>query len=135
MVNFIRKLIPDLAGILAPLVALTRKEAVNEVAKRWSPEHDQAYAKVKQLLTQAPVLQFSDFSINRDFVIHVDASKAGAGAFLAQYKGEDLVIIAYFSHRFNDSQRHYSATLKECYAVVLANQHWRPYLWDDISSV
>ena len=54
MVNFIRKLIPDLAGILAPLVALTRKEAVNEVAKRWSPEHDQAYAKVKQLLTQAP---------------------------------------------------------------------------------
>ena len=67
------------------------------------------------------MLQFREFS--RDFVIHVDASDAGAGAFLAQHKGEDLAIIAYFSHRFNDSQRHYSATLKECYAVVLAIQH------------
>ena len=127
MVNFVRKFIPNLAGTLAPLVALTKKEAVKEVAKRWNSEHDQAYAKVKQLLTQAPVLQFPDFS--KDFVIHVDASEAGAGAFLGQHKGDDLVIIAYFSHRFNDSQRHYSATLKECYAVVLAIQHWRPYLW------
>ena len=33
-----------------------------------------------------------------------------------------------FSQRFNDSQRHYSAILEECYAVVLAI-HWRPYLW------
>lgn len=127
MVNFVRKFIPNLAGILAPLVALTKKEAVKEIAKRWNSEHDQAYAKVKQLLTEAPVLQFPDFS--KDFVIHVDASEAGAGAFLGQQKGDDLVIIAFFSHRFNESQRHYSATLKECYAVVLAIQHWRPYLW------
>ena len=35
MVNFVRKFIPDPVGILAPLVALTRKEAVKEVAKRW----------------------------------------------------------------------------------------------------
>ena len=130
MVNSVRKFIPNLAGTLAPLVALTKKEAV-KVAKRWNSEHDQAYAKVNQLLTQAPVLQFPDFS--KDFVIHVDASEAGAGAFLGQHKGDDLVIIAYFSHRFNDSQRHYSATLKECYAFVLAIQHWRPYLGDDIS--
>ena len=82
---------------------------------------------MKQLLSQAPLLQFPDSS--RGFVIHVDASEAGAEAILAQHKGEDLVIIAHLSHRFNDSQRHYSATLKECYAVVRAIQHWRPYLW------
>ena len=127
MVNFVRKFIPNLAGIIAPLVALTKPEAAKTVAKRWRPEHDQAYATVKQLPTQAPVLQFPDFS--KDFAIHVDALEAGAGAFLAQQKGDDLVIIAYFSQRFNDSQRHYPATLKECYAVVLAMQHWRPYLW------
>ena len=78
------------------------------------------------------MLQFPDFS--RDFVIHVDASEAGAVTLLAQHKGEDLVIIAYFSHRFNDSQRQYSATLKECYAAALAIHHWRPY-FGDISSV
>ena len=58
------------------------------------PEHHQAYAKMKQLLTQAPVLQFPDFS--RAFVVNVDASEAGAGTFLAQHKGEDLAILAYF---------------------------------------
>ena len=73
------------------------------------------------------MLQFPDFS--RD-VIHVDASEGDEGAFLAQHKGGDLVIIAYFSHRFNHSQRHYSATVKECYAVVIAIQHWAPYLWE-----
>ena len=82
---------------------------------------------MKQLLTQTPVRQFSDFS--KDLAIHVDASRAGAGAILAQRKGDDLVIIACFSQRFDDSQRHYCATLKECYAVVLAIQPWRPYLW------
>ena len=126
MINFVRKLMLNLAVIVAPLVALTKKETAKEAAKRWRPEHDQAYATVKHLLTQAPVLQFPDFS--QDFAIHVDASEAGAGAFLAQQKGGDLVI-ANYSQRFNDSQRHYSATLKECYAVVLAIQHWRPYLW------
>ena len=40
MVNFVRKFIPDLACILAPLVALTNKEAVKEVANRWGLEHD-----------------------------------------------------------------------------------------------
>ena len=127
MLNFVRKFIPNLAGIIAHLVALTKKEAGKEVTRRWRPEHDEAYASVKQLLTQAPVLQFPDFS--KDFAIHVDASEAGAGAFLAQQKGDDFVITAYFSQRFNDSQRHYSATLKECYAVVIAIQQWRPYLW------
>ena len=82
---------------------------------------------MKHLLTLAPVLQFPNFS--NDFAIHVDASEAGAVAFLAQQKGDDFVIIAYFSQRSNDSQRHYSATFKGCYAVVLAIQHWRPYLW------
>ena len=74
------------------------------------------------------MLQFSDFlKILR--LIHVDASGAGAGAFLTQQKGEDLVIIVYFSPRFDECQHHYSATFNGCYAVVLAIQHWRPYLW------
>ena len=71
---------------------------------------------------------YSFFSIFlKDFAIHVDASEAGAGAFLAQRNGDDLAVIAYFSQRFNDSQRHNSATRQECYAVVLAIQRWRPY--------
>ncbi|CAB1116805.1 unnamed protein product [Ectocarpus sp. CCAP 1310/34] len=118
MVNYARKFTPNLAAITAPLVDLTKNEAVKSVSKRWGPEHDKAFAEIKRLLTKAPVLHFPDFS--KEFVFHVDASETGAGAFLAQKNGEDLNIIAYFSQRFNPSQRHYSATMKEYYAVVLA---------------
>ena len=94
----------------------------------WGPEQDKAFVEVKHLLTTAPVLHFPDFT--RPFCVHVDASDSGSGAFLAQKKANgDIAIVAYFSKRFSASQRHYSATLKECYAVVLAITHWRPYLW------
>ena len=74
-INFVRKFITNLARIIAPLVALTKKEAAKEVAKGWRPEHDQAYATGKQLLTQAPVLQFPDFS--NFFAIHVRVIGSG----------------------------------------------------------
>ena len=127
MINFVRKFIPDLSTVIAPLVELTQKEHVKSIAKRWSQEHDEAFAEVKRLLSKAPVLCFPDFT--KDFVVHVDASEVGAGAFLAQKDGDDLNIIAYFSQRFNKAQRHYSPMMKECYGVVLSLHHWRPYLW------
>ena len=127
MINVVRKFIPDLSTVIAPLVELTQKEHVKSIAKRWSQEHDEAFAEVKRLLSKAPVLCFPDFT--KDFVVHVDASEVGAGAFLAQKDGDDLNIIAYFSQRFNKAQRHYSPTMKECYGVVLSLHHWRPYLW------
>ena len=98
MVNLVHKFIPNLTGIIAPLVALTKKEAGKEVAKRRRPEHDQAYATVKQLLTQAPVLQY--FDVSKGFTVQVEASEAGADAPIAQQNGDDLEKIAYFSHRF-----------------------------------
>ena len=79
MVNFVRKFISNLATTIAPLVDLTKKEATKEVSKRWGPEHDLAFARVKHLITEAPVLHFPDLS--KRFVIHVDASSAEAGPF------------------------------------------------------
>lgn len=73
MVNYVRKFLPDLATISAPLVDLTKKEAVKSVAKRWGPEHAEAFAEIKQRLTKAPVLHFPDFS--KEFVVHVGASE------------------------------------------------------------
>ena len=111
------------------MVDLVEKDAVEEIARRLSPEHGRAFTRGKQVLTEPPVLHFPE--ISREFVIHVDASEAGAGAFLAQENEDtgDLSIVAYFSQRFHHSQRYYSATQKECYAVVLAIQHIRLYLW------
>ena len=83
-INFVRKFIPNLATILEPLVALTRKSVANLKTLRnsWGPEQDATFIKVKELLTSAPVLHFPQF--HKSFIIHVDASDCGLGAFLAQ---------------------------------------------------
>ena len=48
-----RKFIPNLAAVIAPLVDLTKpKDAVQETAKRWSPEQERAFTRVQQLLTE-----------------------------------------------------------------------------------
>ncbi|CAB1106819.1 unnamed protein product [Ectocarpus sp. CCAP 1310/34] len=95
-VNYVRRFIPDLAAVTAPMVDLTKKDAVKKsVAKRWGPKHDETFAEVKRLLTNPPVLHFPDFS--KEFVIHIDASEVGAGAFLAQQNCDDVNIVADFS--------------------------------------
>ena len=78
------------------------------------------------------MLIFPDYE--REFIVHVNASELGIGAFLAQPSKNDeskseLDIIAYFSQRFKHGQRHYLASMKECYGVVLALTHLRPYLF------
>ena len=129
-VNFVRKCIQNLAPTIGPLVALTRKSVENlqTLRNHWGPKQDAALIKVKELLTSAPVLHFPQY--HKSFIIHVGASDCGVGAFLSQEEdNEELAIIAYFSKRLTSSQQHYSATPKECLAVVLAVTHWRPYIW------
>ena len=101
-VNFVRKFIPNLATIIEPLVALTRKSVANlkTLRNHWGPEQDASFIKVKELLTSAPVLHFP--RLHKPFIIHVDASDCGVGAFLAQKEDNgELAIIAYFQQAFH----------------------------------
>ena len=96
-----RKFTPNLAGSIALQVALTKKEAAKEVAKRWRPKHDQAYATVKQLRTKAPVLHFRDFQKTLRYTLMLqDQAKVHSSP---SRKAIDLVIIAHFSRGVNDS--------------------------------
>ena len=134
VMDFVRRFVPNCAEVTAPLVDLTRKEFAtrSRFKKAWGKTQDTASAHIKHLLMSAPVLQFPDYE--REYIVHVDASEIGVGAFLAQPSKDDdsksdLDIIAYFSQRFKHGQRHYSASMKECRGVVLTLAHWRPYLF------
>ncbi|CAM9441480.1 unnamed protein product, partial [Choristocarpus tenellus] len=128
--NFVRKYIPHLATATEPLVELIRH--THKI--KWNRPQKTAFDECKRLLSTGPVLHFPDFS--KDFFIHVDASNVGTGAFLA-HKNEygNFDIIAYHSALLSPSQRKYSATQKEYLAVILAIQHWRPYIWGKHSTV
>ncbi|CAN0590020.1 unnamed protein product, partial [Laminaria digitata] len=127
--NYVRRFIRNYSDIVSPLVTLTRREfaQARTLSKAWTPVHTQAFTAIKHMLTTAPILRFPD--LTKPFTVHTDASLVGMGGMLTQGSEDNLAIVAYFSKQFSNAQQRYSVTAKECYAVVLALDHWRPYLF------
>lgn len=117
LMGYYRKFIPGYGKIARPLTDLTKKDGF-----RWGPEAQAAFELLKQTMTTAPFLTLPDFS--KPFEIECDASGYGLGAVLMQSRKP----IAYFSKALSDKNLSKSAYEKELMALVLAIQHWRPYL-------
>lgn len=117
LTGYYRKFIKDYGKVAKPLTELTKKDGF-----KWDEKTQAAFDTLKQKLTTAPVLALPDFSTN--FVIECDASGTGLGAILMQQKRP----VAYFSKALGVRNLAKSAYEKELMAVVLAIQHWRPYL-------
>ena len=82
LASYYRRFIPGFSTVANPLFALTRKD----VEFSWTTACQEAFLKLKELLTEAPVLAFPDFALG--FLLDTDASGVGLGAVLAQ-KQED----------------------------------------------
>jgi len=81
---------------------------------------------VKEKRTHAPVLACPDFT--QQFTLQTNASIYGLGAILTQESGEGERVIAYASRTLKGPERNYSATEKECLAMVGAIRKMRSYL-------
>lgn len=124
MVGWYRRFIPDFATILGPITELTKKVNANKF--KWTEAADDAFNKLKTALVSAPVLSTPDFT--KPFVIHCDASDAGVGAVLVQGSGDTERVIAYMSQKLTVAQIKYTTTEKECLAVIMAVEKFRPYI-------
>ena len=78
LASYYRKLIANFSKVANPLYALTKKDAPFV----WSVQCQQAFERLKELLTSAPLLAFPRF--DQPFLLETDTSLRGLGAVLAQ---------------------------------------------------
>ena len=80
LASYYRRFVPGFAKIAAPLHALTKKD----VSFDWTPQCDEAFCRLKDLLVTAPVLAYPHFGSDKEFILETDASGLGLGAVLSQ---------------------------------------------------
>ena len=78
------------------------------------------------MITQ-PLLRHSNFQELSNLT--TDASSFTMGTILSQKFGNDTLPIAYASQKLNAAKQNYSATERECLAVVWAVKHFHCYLY------
>ena len=94
----------------------------------WSKSCQEAFNRLKALLTSPPVLAYPDFS--KPFVLHMDASGRGLGGVLEQEQADEKYHpIAYASRTLSPHEQQYGITELETLAVVRSLRHFRAYLY------
>ena len=144
LAGYYRRFIQGYANVAAPLQNLLRgHEETKGKGKKgkarsgnipikdcWDPACEQAFTKLKDKLTEAPVLGFPDFT--REFILETDASFYGLGAVLSQQQEKGLVVLGYASRSLKLTERNmdnYSSMKLELLALYWAvTQKYRDLL-------
>ncbi|GJP55952.1 hypothetical protein CLOM_g14963 [Closterium sp. NIES-68] len=121
-VNYVRRLIPNMAGVTSPLTDLLKKGKFYELGG----EQQAAFDQLKLFLTTPMVLRIAD--PYRPFDLITDTSDLAVCVVLLQDFGEGLQPIAYESRKLNPTERNYPVHDKELLAIVHAFKVWRCYL-------
>ena len=116
--NYFRRFIQGYSNLVAPLVALTKKDAKFD----WSDACEEAFQGLIWNLINAPTLSLPDPS--KPYQVVTDASGFGLGAVLLQ----DDRPVAFESRKMSSAERNYPVSEQELLAVVHALRAWRCYL-------
>ena len=122
LAGYYRRFIRDFAHITVPLHALTSPKS----PFGWTEEACEAFLRLKEALTTAPVLAFPDFDL--PFIVDTDASSRAVGAVLAQKQEGRIHPIQYASLSLNSAEKNYSACEREAVAVFFALRKFRIFL-------
>jgi len=110
--GYYRRFIHSYGQISKPLMKLLKKD----VPYRWSDLCRTSFETLKNLLTQAPILQYPNFQ--KPFNLTCDARNYGIGCLLSQGPiGKDKPI-AFASGTLNKAEIHYNSTKKELTSIV-----------------
>ncbi len=105
--SYYRRFIYQFSEIAKPLHKLTEKG----VQFQWTDACCKSFQKLKEKLTETPVLAHPDFT--KKFILDVDASDVSIGAVLSQNIDGHERAIAYASRTLTKQERSYCVTRKE----------------------
>jgi hypothetical protein len=125
LAGYYRRFIPNFSKLVKPIKSLLK----NETKLHWSSKCNEAFEKLKILLTTAPVL--AQLDINKPFDVYCDASGSGLGCVLMQ-EGR---VIAYASRQLHRHEEHYPTHDLELAAVVHALKIWSHYLLGNVCHI
>lgn len=91
----------------------------------WSSETEEAFTKLKEALSTAPVLTLPE--PGKPYSVYADASRVGLGCVLMQ-NGR---VIAYASRQLRKHEENYPTHDLEMDAIVFALRIWRSYLYGE----
>lgn len=123
LAGYYRRFISDFSGISKPLTSLLKKNTTFT----WDALCDEAFRKLKEALTTAPILAYPDFE--KPFNVTTDASDFALGAVLSQGEVGSDRPICYSSRTMNPAETRYSTIEKELLAIVYAVTQYRPYIY------
>ena len=122
LAGYYRAFVPNFSTIAKPLSALAEKGR----AFAWSAECGEAFSKLKELLTQSPILAFPH--AEGQLILDTDASNTGLGVVLAQEQAGQERVLAYGSRTLSKPERNYCVTRRELLAIVFGLRKFRHYL-------
>ena len=121
----VRIWIKDYSQIARPLVLLTRKD--QEFV--WGEAQEEAFQKLKGLVSSAPALRPIDYSCGRPVILSVDTSIHGIGFVLSQLDEKGHRVPArYGSLPLPDLATRYGQSKLELYGLFRALKHYTLYL-------
>lgn len=118
LTGYYRKFIQHYGVISRPVTELLKKGKIFQ----WTQPAETAFQLLKKAMIAAPVLAVPNFQ--QTFVLETDACKDGIGAVLMQ-QGHP---VAYLSKGLCLKNQALSTYEKECLAILMAVDKWRPYL-------
>ena len=121
--SWFRRFIKGYGAIAAPLYRLLRKET----PYTWTPDHQQAFERIRSALTSDQVLAFPDWS--QPFHVFSDASGEAIGGLLCQ-KHPTLGFrpIGYCGRAMTAPEKQLSVSHQECLAAVYTIKQFISYL-------